>query len=88
MNAAINSATGSESTPTRGRTFQDAKREVLARFEREYFTALYAECSGNVSEIGRRAAMERVRDDFLAVRSLLQYLALFEKLLAVTPPAA
>jgi DNA-binding NtrC family response regulator len=49
----------SESTPTRSRTFQDAKREVLARFEREYFTALYAECTGNVSEIGRRAAMER-----------------------------
>jgi DNA-binding NtrC family response regulator len=49
----------SESTPTRGRTFQDAKRDVLAQFEREYFTALYAECSGNVSEIGRRAAMER-----------------------------
>jgi DNA-binding NtrC family response regulator len=48
-----------ESAPTRGRTFQDAKREILARFEREYFTALYAECSGNVSEIGRRAAMER-----------------------------
>ena len=48
-----------ESTPTRGRTFQDAKRDVLARFEREYFTALYAECNGNVSEIGRRAAMER-----------------------------
>jgi DNA-binding NtrC family response regulator len=52
-------ATSNESTPTRGRTFQDAKREILARFEREYFTALYAECSGNVSEIGRRAAMER-----------------------------
>jgi DNA-binding NtrC family response regulator len=48
-----------ESTPTRGRTFQDAKRDVLSRFEREYFTALYAECTGNVSEIGRRAAMER-----------------------------
>ncbi len=48
-----------DSTPTRGRTFQDAKRDVLARFEREYFTALYAECSGNVSEIGRRSAMER-----------------------------
>jgi DNA-binding NtrC family response regulator len=48
-----------ELTPTRGRTFQDAKRDVLARFEREYFTALYAECTGNVSEIGRRAAMER-----------------------------
>jgi DNA-binding NtrC family response regulator len=52
-------AQAAESTPTRGRTFQDAKRDVLARFEREYFTALYAECSGNVSEIGRRAAMER-----------------------------
>ena len=49
----------SESTPTRGRTFQDAKREVLARFEREYFMALFAECNGNVSEIGRRSAMER-----------------------------
>jgi DNA-binding NtrC family response regulator len=49
----------SESTPTRGRTFQDAKRDILARFEREYFTALYAECAGNVSEIGRRSAMER-----------------------------
>jgi DNA-binding NtrC family response regulator len=49
----------SESAPTRGRTFQDAKREILARFEREYFMALYAECNGNVSEIGRRAAMER-----------------------------
>jgi DNA-binding NtrC family response regulator len=48
-----------ESTPTRGRTFQDAKRDVLARFEREYFVALYAECNGNVSEMGRRAAMER-----------------------------
>ena len=48
-----------EATTTRGRTFQDAKREVLAKFERDYFTALYAECSGNVSEIGRRAAMER-----------------------------
>ena len=48
-----------EATPTRGRTFQDAKRDVLARFEREYFTALHAECNGNVSEIGRRAAMER-----------------------------
>jgi DNA-binding NtrC family response regulator len=52
-------ATTADQTPTRGRTFQDAKREVLARFEREYFTSLYAECSGNVSEIGRRAAMER-----------------------------
>jgi DNA-binding NtrC family response regulator len=45
--------------PTGGRMYQDAKREVLARFEREYFTALSAECGGNVSEIGRRAAMER-----------------------------
>jgi DNA-binding NtrC family response regulator len=57
--APLAGSSSSESTPTRGRTFQDAKRDVLARFEREYFTALYAECNGNVSEIGRRAAMER-----------------------------
>jgi DNA-binding NtrC family response regulator len=49
----------SEATPTKGRTYQDAKRELLTRFEHDYFTALYAECEGNVSEIGRRAAMER-----------------------------
>jgi DNA-binding NtrC family response regulator len=48
-----------EATPTKGKTFQDAKREILARFEREYFTSLFHECNGNVSEIGRRAAMER-----------------------------
>jgi DNA-binding NtrC family response regulator len=57
--APMSSVSASESTPVRGRTFQDAKREILARFEREYFTALYHECNGNVSEIGRRAAMER-----------------------------
>ena len=34
-------------------------RELLSRFERDYFTALHAECGGNVSAIGRRAAMER-----------------------------
>ncbi len=54
-------------TVTGGRTYQDAKRELLARFERDYFTALYAECDGNVSEIGRRAAMERAH-----VRSYLR----------------
>ncbi len=48
-----------ESIVTGGRTFQDAKREVLGRFEREYFAALHAECSGNVSEIARRSATER-----------------------------
>src|SRR5262249_7940115 len=52
-------AQASASTPAPRRTFEDAKRDVLARFEREYFSALYAECGGNVSEIGRRAAMER-----------------------------
>ena len=40
---------------------------MLARFEREYFTALYDECKGNVSEIGRRAGMERAH-----VRAYLQ----------------
>ncbi len=53
------SSSVTESAPTRGRTFQDAKRDILARFEREYFMALHAECNGNISEIARRAAMER-----------------------------
>jgi DNA-binding NtrC family response regulator len=48
-----------DSPAIRGRTYQDAKRELLHRFERDYFTTLFAECGGNVSEIGRRAAMER-----------------------------
>ncbi len=52
-------SSATESRATGGRTFQDAKREVLGRFEREYFTALHAECTGNVSEIARRCAMER-----------------------------
>ena len=39
--------------------FQDAKREVLARFERDYFSALSEEAKGNVSEMARRAGMER-----------------------------
>ena len=52
-------ASAIESPATQGRTYQDAKRELLARFEHDYFAALHAECNGNVSEIGRRAAMER-----------------------------
>ncbi|MCA9622399.1 MAG: sigma 54-interacting transcriptional regulator [Myxococcales bacterium] len=41
------------------RPFQDAKREVLARFAKEYFTRLAEEAKGNVSEMARRAGMER-----------------------------
>ena len=43
----------------KGRQFQDAKREVLTRFERDYFAALAEEAKGNVSEMARRAGMER-----------------------------
>ena len=43
----------------KGRQFQDAKREVLTRFERDYFAALAEESKGNVSEMARRAGMER-----------------------------
>jgi DNA-binding NtrC family response regulator len=56
-----------ETSPIASRTFQDAKKDVLNRFEREYFTALHAETGGNVSEMGRRAAMERAH-----VRSYLR----------------
>ncbi|WP_437721086.1 sigma 54-interacting transcriptional regulator [Sorangium sp. So ce861] len=43
----------------KGRQFQEAKRDVLARFERDYFAALSEEAKGNVSEMARRAGMER-----------------------------
>jgi DNA-binding NtrC family response regulator len=43
----------------KGRQFQDAKRDVLTRFERDYFAALSEEAKGNVSEMARRAGMER-----------------------------
>ncbi len=55
----VASSSCSEPKQARGRTFQDAKRDVLAHFERAYFTALYAECGGNISEIARRSGMER-----------------------------
>jgi DNA-binding NtrC family response regulator len=43
----------------KGQKFQDAKRDVLTRFERDYFAALSDEAKGNVSEMARRAGMER-----------------------------
>jgi DNA-binding NtrC family response regulator len=43
----------------KGQKFQDAKRDVLTRFERDYFAALSDESKGNVSEMARRAGMER-----------------------------
>ena len=43
----------------KGQKFQDAKRDVLAKFERDYFAALAEEAKGNVSEMARRAGMER-----------------------------
>lgn len=43
----------------KGKGFQEAKHDVLARFEREYFVGLYEEAKGNISEIARRAGMER-----------------------------
>lgn len=41
------------------RPFQEAKRDVLANFAKEYFTRLAEEAKGNVSEMARRAGMER-----------------------------
>jgi DNA-binding NtrC family response regulator len=59
--------TGAGMGPLRGRQFQEAKRDVLARFERDYFAALAEEAKGNVSEMARRAGMERAH-----VRSYLR----------------
>jgi DNA-binding NtrC family response regulator len=41
------------------RAFADQRREVLEAFEREFFTELYKETGGNVSEMSRRAGVER-----------------------------
>jgi DNA-binding NtrC family response regulator len=57
--AALAAAPASLLGMLKGRQFQDAKREVLARFERDYFAALSDEAKGNVSEMARRAGMER-----------------------------
>ena len=55
-----NAATGNiAGTGLERRPFQEAKREVLARFAKEYFTRLAEEAKGNVSEMARRAGMER-----------------------------
>ena len=50
---------GGASGSFKGQKFQDAKRDVLNHFERDYFAALSDEAKGNVSEMARRAGMER-----------------------------
>jgi DNA-binding NtrC family response regulator len=53
------SGAGVSAYALRGRPFQEAKRDVLARFERDYFAILCEEAKGNVSEMARRSGMER-----------------------------
>jgi DNA-binding NtrC family response regulator len=50
---------GSSSTDYSSRAFQAAKREVLDHFALNYFSQLAENSKGNVSEIARRAGMER-----------------------------
>jgi DNA-binding NtrC family response regulator len=57
--AATTAGAGNIAISFRGRPFQEAKRDVLARFERDYFAALADDSKGNVSEMARRAGMER-----------------------------
>jgi len=57
--AATATGSGNIAISFRGRPFQEAKRDVLARFERDYFAALADDAKGNVSEMARRAGMER-----------------------------
>jgi len=56
---ALRSTGDAPSSSLRGKAFQEAKHEVLAHFERDYFAALFDEAKGNISEIARRAGMER-----------------------------
>ncbi len=53
------SMTNDNVTSYKGKGFQEAKHDVLARFERDYFATLYDDAKGNISEIARRAGMER-----------------------------
>ena len=46
-------------SPNGSPTFRDAKQDVLNRFERDYFSRLHQETGGNVSEMARRADIER-----------------------------
>jgi DNA-binding NtrC family response regulator len=48
-----------EGSPDFERPFQEAKREVLSSLAKEYFSHLAEQASGNVSEMARRAGMER-----------------------------
>jgi DNA-binding NtrC family response regulator len=48
-----------DGNPDFERPFQEAKREVLSSFAKEYFTHLAEQAAGNVSEMARRAGMER-----------------------------
>jgi DNA-binding NtrC family response regulator len=36
------------------------KQRLIERYEREYLTAAFAECRGNISEVARRAGLERI----------------------------
>ncbi len=40
-------------------SFRDAKQEILNRFERDYFSKLFQDTGGNISEMARRADVER-----------------------------
>jgi len=48
-----------EASPTRPRSFNEAKREVVASFERTYLLRLITEHRGNVSRAARTAKKER-----------------------------
>ncbi len=42
-----------------GKGYHAAKRDVLSRFEREYFNVLLTACGGNFAEIARRSGLQR-----------------------------
>jgi DNA-binding NtrC family response regulator len=49
----------SAETPFTRLDYHGAKREVLARFERSYFSVLLSECGGSIVEVSRRAGLQR-----------------------------
>jgi DNA-binding NtrC family response regulator len=55
----VRGAPSHSAPPQTNVTFRDAKQDALGRFERDYFAALFQETNGNISEIARRADVER-----------------------------